>query len=301
MTNGSFQSSGHSGGASRERDGSAGGVPVPPRKGRRRQLTPEEQLEIVRRVQSGEMQSDIARELGYTRQRISAIMKKFEQAGAEGFRHRKRGRKAGPVPMEEVAPLITMLRDQLPADFGFRKGDFWTYEKAEAAGIRVLGRKPPKSYLRTAFREAGIELQYDSDPDEGLFTPEFKAYLKSAKAREIREREADYRRRLEEQGLVNKRPKIGRPTREEAARKAQPWKPGDRDADDPAADAEDAELPDWNNMTPEEMRAFRDEHGLAPYLAGPGSHKPGDRTGKHRKQKAPGGSRRRKGKGRKKR
>ena len=76
--------------------------------GRRRQLTVEEQLQIVARVKNGESQSSIARELGYTRQRISAIMKKHAEVGAEGFVHKKRGRKVGPVPIS--TKLLRRLR-----------------------------------------------------------------------------------------------------------------------------------------------------------------------------------------------
>ncbi|MEZ5324613.1 MAG: helix-turn-helix domain-containing protein [Verrucomicrobiales bacterium] len=266
---------------------------------RRTRLTPEAQLEIVARVKNGESQSAIARELGLSRQRISAIMVKHAAEGDEGFVHKKRGRKKGPVPLDEIEPLIMMLRDREPAEFGFKKKDKWTYEKAEAAGIKVFGRKPPKSYLREAFKQAGVELTYDKDPDADLYTPEFKAYLRSAKAQEIREREAEYRRRMEEQGLVNKPRKIGRPTKEEAAKKAaQPWnfdvresagssRPGDGGTLEPVGvnELEDIELPDWNNLSPEEMKEMQARYDMSAYLSGSRKPAPGTRVGKHRKGK----------------
>ncbi|MGK0190770.1 MAG: hypothetical protein ACI9R3_006600, partial [Verrucomicrobiales bacterium] len=154
--------------------------------GRRTPLTPQEQLVIVERVKNGESQSSIARELGYVRQRISAIMAKHAKLGAKGFVHKKRGWKVGPIPLKEIRCLIEMLRDKAPVDFGYAKKDRWTYEKAEAAGTKVFGRKPPQQFLREAFKKAGVEVTHDTDPDADLYTPEFKAYLKSPLAKKIR-------------------------------------------------------------------------------------------------------------------
>lgn len=251
---------------------------------RRKRLTPEEQLQIVERVKNGESQSSIARELGYVRQRISAIMAKYEKFGAEGFAHKKRGPKAGPVPQDEIQCLIDMLRDKSPSDFGFSRRDSWTYEKAESAGTKVFGRKPPIRFLREAFKKAGVALTYDKDPDEDIFTPEFKAYVKSPLAKKIREREAAYKKRLEEQGLINRPPKIGRPTKEEAARKAAPWNGGEVKAVEDSGDDEldDLDVPDWNNLTPEEMKAMRKNLKMISKSSGMSSA-PGKRVGKHRK------------------
>lgn len=262
---------------------------------RRLRLTPEDQLAIVARVKNGESQSAIARELGCVRQRISAIVLKYDREGAAGFVHKKRGRKKGPVPLEEIECLIVMLRDQQPADFGFKKKDKWTYEKAESAGTKVFGRRPPKRYLREAFNLSGVELIYEKDPDADLYTPEFKAYLKSPRAQEIREREAEYRKRMEELALANKPKKMGRPTKEEAAKRAaQPWNFDVRASDTndgssgAAADEEmgDIELPDWNNLSPEEMEEMQKRYNLSAYLPGAQKPAPGTRVGKHRKGNA---------------
>ncbi|MGK0186576.1 MAG: hypothetical protein ACI9R3_002359, partial [Verrucomicrobiales bacterium] len=89
------------------------------------------------------------------------------------------------------------------------------------------------------------------------------------------------------QGLVNRSPKIGRPTKEEAARKAAlPWNggTGKKEANDSDDQLEDIEVPDWNNLTPKEMKAMREKLDMSSYESG-SKAAPGKRVGKHRKAK----------------
>ena len=241
------------------RSSGSGRADPDPKKGRRR-MTPKEQLRIAERVKKGERASDIARELGYSRQRIAVIVKKYESEGAEGFKNvRPHGRPSGVVPLDVIQGLIKMLRDETPAEHGFGKKDAWTFEKAEVAGIPVLGRKPPKTYLRKAFEIAGVPLTHDPSFEEEVFSKEFKAYVNSPLAQQIREREAEYHKRLEAEGLIGRPKKMGRPTKAETARRSEPWKfAGEKKGDGhEPTDTSREEIPDWYDLTPKQKEEWR--------------------------------------------
>jgi transposase-like protein len=259
----------------------------------RRRLTPDEQLAIVRRVEAGESMAAIAREIGYTRQRISSLYKKYLERGDEGMAPRKRGPKGEKLTDEQQKKLVRMLTKQKPSDFGYQKNLKWTLEKSMAASAKVIDRPAGKRDMRAIFKLAKMPVVYDVDPDEDLYTDEFKAWLDSPLANEIREREKAYHQRLEAEGHAG-RMKRGRPTKAEAeARKVEPWKldyreaspapkPGGGDeqsAEGLEGDTADDELPDWNNMSEEEFEKMQGQLG-AGRRPKPG---PGVRVGKHRK------------------
>ena len=48
----------------------------------------------------------------------------------------------------------------------------------------------------------------------------------------------------------------------------------------------DIELPDWNNLSPEEMEEMQKRYNMSGYLPGSQKPAPGTRVGKHRKGNA---------------
>lgn len=238
-----------------------------------RRLTPDEQLAIVKRVEAGESMAEIAREIGYSRQRISALCKKNRERGDDGMAPRKRGPKGLSLTEEQAALLSTMLTKQEPSDHGFEKKDVWTLEKSIAAGSKVIGRAVGKREMRSVYKLAGLQVVSEEVREEEELSEEFKAYLKSPLANEIREREKEYHERLAAEGTEEK--KRGRPSKAEAEeREAKPWKLEYRDSDEP-----DEGLPAWDEMTPEQFAAMDKELKMATKKKS-GS---GTRVGKHRK------------------
>ena len=222
-------------------------------------LTPEQKLEVVKRVESGGVTYEqIAREIGCTRQYIGFLWKKYQTEGEEGLTTlKKRGRpKTAPLSAENAAFLKDALKKKRPSDFGLKikrdEPDAWTPDLA-----RVMLRKHKAAYqykwqMVQYFRQWKIPFKEDPvkrDPsDEALIDEDLRRWLKSPIARQIRKREEILHKKLEAERKIGPRPRRGRPPKKQ------------QDADDEKAapetglsqpeasgEVEDIEKIDWEN------------------------------------------------------
>ena len=98
--------------------------------------------EIVARVKAGESYSEIARDLGISRQAVFSMYKKYEELGEDFFKLRKRGRspERDQLTVSEKEEVHAWLKANRPADVGY-EGDQWTIFEAKKAIFQLTKKR----------------------------------------------------------------------------------------------------------------------------------------------------------------
>ncbi|MFP4069438.1 MAG: helix-turn-helix domain-containing protein [Opitutales bacterium] len=102
----------------------------------------ERRRHIVDRIKAGQTQVEVARDLGVTRQAISAMWKKYEDMGEDFFKAKSRGRykERDQLTDEEKKRAVDWLDTHEPSDLGI-DADHWDLYGTKRVVLHLTGKR----------------------------------------------------------------------------------------------------------------------------------------------------------------
>ncbi len=105
----------------------------------------------------GKSISEVAKELGITKQAVVYIINQFEKYGVDEFLGRKRGRKKK-FTDEQRQMVIKLVNEFAPVEFGLQK-NYWTLSVIVKAMRKIYNIKISKNMVRKILKSAGIDIK----------------------------------------------------------------------------------------------------------------------------------------------
>lgn len=110
---------------------------------------------IIEQIRSGVYQTDLAAELGVTRQAISAIWKDYQNRGDAVFERRRSGKpkESDTMTREEILEFAEWLKNNPPESIGFPETR-WTLRAVKRAIVKKLEKRVRIEIAHAAYRTA---------------------------------------------------------------------------------------------------------------------------------------------------
>ena len=148
---------------------------------------------IIERLKSGESQAGLAREFGVSRQYVSKLKKRFDDAGEALFVEKKQGRpKEQTISKKEEQQLHELVTTSQPIDNGYDE-PFWTIDTVKI----WFKEKFNHPITRYQLRRFSADWKYLFEEDRLLrdmqFDEDFLKWEKSEIAQKIKQKEDELR------------------------------------------------------------------------------------------------------------